>query len=250
MPKFMWSLTQGTAQWYKARAGIPTSSQFHRIMTPKTGKPSEQRHRYAAELISERLLNWQANSLDKVEHIEAGRENEPFAVAQFEEIHEIETRPLGFVTTDDGRFGASPDRVGQVSADQSRVGIVLEAKAPTVPVQMMRLLFGDDESYRCQRMGHLWIAEADKAYFVSYNPRMPLYMVEQGRDEPFIAKLRDALECFSDELEEMTEKAKRLGAFQAFADLVTPAEAELGPALDDPDFVEKWVDLNAGRFAG
>jgi hypothetical protein len=52
-------------------------------------------------------------------------------------------------------------------------------------------------------------------------------MVETGRDEVMIKKLSDALEQFSDELEALTEKARSLGMFQAFAEIVTPAEAEL-----------------------
>ena len=33
---------QGTPAWHEARLGIPTSSNFHRIITPKTRKPSAQ----------------------------------------------------------------------------------------------------------------------------------------------------------------------------------------------------------------
>ena len=208
MPKFFWQLQQGSLEWYRARSGIPTSSAFDRIITPAKGQISEKRHRYAAELIAERLMRWQADSLERIEHIAAGRENEPFAVAQFEAVHEISTESVGFVTTDDGRFGCSPDRVGQVAPDRAHIGVVLEAKCPTVPVQMERLLFGDQDAYRCQRLGHLLVTEADKAFFVSYNPRMPLYMVETGRDEPFIGKIKAALEQFSDELEALTEKAR------------------------------------------
>jgi hypothetical protein len=248
MPRFYWNVQQGSLDWYKLRSGVPTSSQFHRIITPRQGKPSEARHRYAAELIAERLLHWQADPLDKIDHIAHGKENEPFAVAQLEEIHEIATQPIGFITTDDSRFGASPDRVAGVSADQQHISVVVEAKCPTVPVQMERLLFGDDDAYRCQRIGHLWVSEADKAYFISYHPRMPLYLVEQGRDEPFIEKMKDCLERFADELAALTLKADSLGVFQAFAELRTPLDAER-PAppksetmWDDPDFVRQIVE--------
>ena len=167
-------------------------------------------------------------------------------------MHEISTESVGFVTTDDGRFGCSPDRVGQVAPDRSHIGVVLEAKCPTVPVQMERLLFGDQDAYRCQRLGHLLVTEADKAYFVSYNPRMPLYMVETGRDEPFIGKIKAALEQFSDELEALTEKARSLGVFQEFAEVVTPAERDLAGELDwqSPNFVEDFAAKRLGRFEG
>lgn len=237
MPKLFWDLDQGSAQWYALRARIPTASEFNHIITPKTQKLSESRHKYACRIIAGRLLNWQADSLDKIQHIADGKAMEPFAVGQMEIIHDIETKPLGFATTDDGRFGASPDRV-MMSGDA--IAVTAEVKCPTVPVQFERLLFGHDDAYRCQVMGQLWVTEADKAIFYSYNPRMPAYMVETGRDEAFIRKLSDALEQFSDELETLEEKARSLGAYQAFSELLTPAEIEVPTDAD----VQQAVDAD------
>lgn len=213
-------VAQGTAAWYALRMGIPTASEFDKILTPATQKLSSARHKYACRLIAERLLRWQADSLDHVRHIAEGKANEPAAVAQLEFATGLETRACGFLTTDDQRFGASPDRMAGA--------ITIETKAPTVPTQMEYLLMGHGDAYRCQVMGQLWVAEADKSIFYSYHERMPGYMIETGRDEPFIVKLRAALEQFSDELEALTEKARSLGIFQAFAEIVTPADKELG----------------------
>jgi hypothetical protein len=224
VPKLYFDLEQGSADWYRIRSGIPTASEFHSILTPAKMQLSTARHKYAARLIAGRLLNWQADSLEKIDHIRDGKEQEPFAIAQMELVNEIKTRKLGFATTNDGRFGASPDRV-VMSGDA--VSITAEAKCPTIPVQMERLLFGHGSDYAVQVAGQLWVCEADKAIFYSFNPRTPPYMVETGRDEVMIKKLSDALEQFSDELEALTEKARSLGMFQAFAEIVTPAEAEL-----------------------
>ena len=133
MPIFHWDVDQNSADWLQLRAGRPTASEFHRVMTPKQMKPAEARLKYAAEIIAERLVNWQKNSLDKIDHIADGKKNEPIAIARLELIHEIETTPVGFVTTNDGRFGASPDRVAGINADRTRVSTVIEAKSPTVP---------------------------------------------------------------------------------------------------------------------
>ncbi len=243
MPKLFWDLQQGSADWYRIRSKIPTSSEFHCIMTPAKMKLSEQRHAYACRIIASRLMNWQPDSLEKIQHIEDGRLHEPLAIAQLEELYEVDTVPLGFMTTPDGKIGASPDRVANVASDRSSVGIVIEAKCPTVPIQMQRLLFGDDDAYITQRQGHLLVAEADKALFVSYNPRMPLYHVETGRDEVFIKRLKECLDQFGEELEKLTNLAQRLGMFQAFQEIVTPAEAELAPeAALEPlsENVERW----------
>lgn len=243
MPKFFWDVQQGSKQWYDLRAGRPTASEMHRVITPKTMKASEQRKAYACQLIAQRLLNWQVDSLDKIAHVAEGRATEPLAVAAMELAFDLKTEPVGFVLSSDGRFGASPDRVSGVNFDRTAVSITTEVKAPTIPVQMQRLIFGDDDAYRVQRQSQLWIAEADKAIFFSYNPRMPAYLVEDGRDEKFIAALADCLERFSDELEAWTEQARRLGDWQAFEQLVTPVEAERATNLrTGPPMSEEELD--------
>lgn len=241
MPKFYWDIEQGSAPWYSARKGIPTASNFHLIMTPATMKPSASRKGYACRLILERLMNWQADSLDKIEHIAAGKANEPIAIAKMEIVFDIKSEPIGFIASDDGRFGASPDRVSGVSAGRDSVNTVIEAKSPTAHVQMERFLFGHEKpEYRCQRQGQMLVSGADKAIFYSYNERMPDVIVEDGRDEAFLSKLEDCLERFHDELSEWTEKARKWGAFQKFAE-ATPIEAaharnlRTGPVMSEEE---------------
>lgn len=251
MPIFHWDLLQGSPEWYRLRARIPTSSEFHNVITPVKGEISKGRFKYACRILAGRLLNWQADSLEKVENIADGRTNEPLAVAALEEIYEVDTRRVGLITSNDLRFAASPDRVADVAHDGESVGTVVEAKCPTIPVQMERLLFGDESPgsdrpppYRSQRQGHLLVSEADKALFVSFHPQMPLYQVEAGRDEPFLAKMADCLERFSDELAEWDEKARKLGLFQAFSDVRTPFDTERGSAepVDPEAEMRRWLD--------
>lgn len=226
MPIFDWAMEQNTPEWYAKRGGIPTASMFDHVLTPKKMELAAGRKKYACRLIAERLLNWQADDLSGIKQIMDGKTNEPFAVAQLEEIYEIETQKIGFIRTNDGRFGASPDRVAGVNLERTRINTVLEVKCPTIPVQMERLIFGQEDAYRCQVQGQLWIAEAEKAIFYSYTTCTPAYELETGRDEAFIKKLVDALEQFSDELELWTEQARRLGAFQAFAPITPRLEPE------------------------
>lgn len=255
MPNFLWNLQQGSIDWYRARSGIPTASEFGSIMTPQTMKPSASRKKYACRLIAERLMRWQADSLDKIGHIADGKAHEPIAAAKMELVFDIETTPIGFVKTDDGRFGASPDRVAGISPDRTSVNTVIEIKSPTIPVQFERLLMGDDDAYRCQRQGQLWVAQADKAIFFSSNPRMPDYVVEDGRDEAFLSKLVDCLERFHDELEAWTAKAKGLGTYEAFAEMVSPVDAEhgenfrTGPAATEAEIDDLINGPTSKRYA-
>lgn len=247
MPRFHWDVAQGSGEWMKLRAGRPTASNFDQVMTPKMMKPSESRKKYGCRLIAERVMNWQADSLETIKHIADGKENEPLAVAKMELVYDISSELIGFVSTDDGRFGASPDRVAGVSPAKDRVSIVSEVKAPTVPIQMERLIFGDNDAYRCQRQGQLWVAAADKAIFFSYNPRMPDYMIEDGRDEEFIGKLVDCLERFADELDEWERKVRARGAFQAFAELVPPVDAAYANSAQELDDL---INLDTMKWGG
>jgi hypothetical protein len=222
---------QGSQEWYSKRHGIPTASCADLVLTPKRLELASGRKKYAARLIAERLLNYQTDSLDKIDHVLAGKKGEPFAVGQLEEVYEIETKPIGFILTSDRRFGASPDRVSGINKEQTRVDTVVECKVPTIVTQMERLIFGHDDAYILQVQMQLWVAEADKAIFFSWSDRMPAYKVDSGRNEPVIRKLVEALNIFDEELDIWTEKVKRMGAFQAFPNVSTPLDAELGQEM-------------------
>ena len=58
-------LQQGSAEWVKARLGIPTASQFSRIIT-STGKLSGQADGYMHELLAESLLGEPADVANAV----------------------------------------------------------------------------------------------------------------------------------------------------------------------------------------
>ena len=49
------TMEQGTPEWFKAKAGVPSSSNFHRIIT-STGEPSKSINDYAFELAVEKYI--------------------------------------------------------------------------------------------------------------------------------------------------------------------------------------------------
>lgn len=230
MPKIYWDLPQGSPEWYALRSGIPTASEFHRIITPKTMKLSEQHRDYACRIVLGRMMNWRADSLEKIDHIRDGKTNEPMAAGMLAAMDEITLRKVGFVTTDDGRFGASPDRV--VVDATERITTTVEIKCPTPPVQLRRGAYGLDDDYRCQIQGQLLVTEADKAIYYGYHPMMPPHRIEIGRDVKFMSALADALDRFFEELVRVEELARSLGVYQMFAlSLQTPEMAEYRPLV-------------------
>lgn len=258
MPILHWNLQQGSVDWDRLRSTMPTASRFDEILTPAKMQLSASRKKYACQIIAARLVNWQSMSLDKIQHVEDGRRNEPMAVAQLELIRDIETKPIGFIQSTDGRLGASPDRV---VAKGDTIQITVETKCPTAPIQLEYLLAEklaamepkpkDDAAipYRAQRQGQLLIAEAEEAIFYSYNERMPAVYVRTHRDEPFIEKLDAALRQFADELDYLTEEAKRLGAFQPF-EYSSPTDAAYRDQLNTDAEMERLVNQTTYDWGG
>ncbi len=196
MAKFYKEIAQGTTEWREQRAGIPTSSQFHRIVTPK-GKPSKSADMYLFELLAERLtgeLTWNAST----NYMERGHDLEADAIKFYCFTREVETEPVGFVTNDDGTVGASPDQLVGESG-------LLEIKVPKPATHIGYLLQSGTayEEHRTQTQGQLWVTERGWNDLLSYNPALPpaLYRVE--RDEEHIADIARELTAFSQRLESL-----------------------------------------------
>lgn len=214
------NVEQGSGDWFKLRIGLPTASNFDQIVTPKTGQLSKSSVKYAYRLIAERLLNTPMESLEGLAWMDRGKELEPHAVKQYEFVNEVETVPVGFITTDDGKLGASPDRLIKGQA----VGI--EVKCPAPHTHVGYLLDGPGDSYRPQVQGQLFVAELERVDLYSYHPRMPACTIRTVRDEAFIRLLAAALDAFNEQLLEMLERAKSLGIFQAYEEATTPTDFE------------------------
>lgn len=211
---------QGSVEWYRARIGIPTASEFHQIVTPAKGLLSKSSRKYAYRLIAERLLNRPMESVEGQQWMERGKELEPKAAAQYQFVHDVELARVGFITTDDGMIGASPDRIVKGTA----AGVEIKVPSPTVHIGYM--LDGPGDDYRPQVQGQNWVCEFDYVDFYSYSDVMPARVIRTGRDEPYIALLRDALEQFNIQLLVMLQKAREMGVFQAYEEAKTPVEVE------------------------
>lgn len=208
---------QGSPQWIALRLGKPTSSDFHRIVTP-TGKLSVQSKAYAHRLTAERLLNRTLDDLDHLKWVEHGRESEETAAKQFGFEEEVKLRKVGFITTDDRRIGASPDRL-MIGRNEA-----VEIKCCSPQVHIGLLLEGFDREHYPQVQGQLLVGEFDCVTRYAWHAELPSVLNRTYRDEPFIAKLRAALDEFTDGLEEMYHRALASGAFQVAPQVRTPHE--------------------------
>ena len=196
---------QGGPEWLSLRLGIPTSSEFDKIITPKTQKFSASARSFAIRLVTEELLRCPVLDIGSVPAIARGKELEPDAVQMYEFEQGVSTSPVGFITTDDGRIGASPDRL----VDGVPAGV--ELKCPAPHTHMSYLLDGFDADYKVQVQGQMLVGDFEWVDRYSYHPNLPPVRERTYRDEPFIAKLRSALDQFLDLRDELLSQAKAAG---------------------------------------
>ena len=114
------------------------------------------------------------------------------AALAYEFMTDTATEPVGFIPTDDRRYGASPDRL--IGNDG-----LLEAKCP------MRLRRDLDHRHWPQLQGQLLVAEREFVDWVCYLPAQELVVWRCYRHETYIQKLPAALDAFCDKVDEMTE---------------------------------------------
>jgi hypothetical protein len=208
---------QYSEAWYQAHVGIPTASQFHRIITPARGELSKQARNYAFFLAAEQLLNQSLMPAMEVEWMMRGKALEPEAVKHYEFTHDVHCRTVGFVTTDDGLVGASPDRlVGDVGA--------LEVKCPAPHVHLAYSCDGPGDDYRAQVQGQIWVCELEWVDFYSWHPQMPDHCHRWMRDDAYIAKLAHAIEQFLDMKNGILERCRASGYFERRQEIATPTD--------------------------
>jgi len=217
---------QGSAEWVQARLGIPTASQFGRIVTPKTMKLSASSDGYLHELLSERLLNSPVNP-EANQWMERGSELESQAISYYELTTGADSERVGLCLHDGGRVGCSPDRL--VGSEGG-----LEIKCPSAHVHVEHLLGGMSARYMPQVQGCMWITGRLWWDLMSFHPLMPPALVRVSRDEHHIEALSEAVAGFLDRLEESWVRLQRLvgdGAGEAWVREVGLSHAEPAPLL-------------------
>jgi hypothetical protein len=192
---------QGTPEWYQARAGIPTASEFDTVMAKgRGGGDSKTRRTYMLKLIGERLTKEPMWSYSN-EHMERGKVMETEARDLYQMIAEVECQQVGFLRR--GAAGCSPDSL--VGKDG-----MLEIKTKLPHLQLDCILYDElPAEHRAQCQGQLWIAQREWVDFVSYWPGLPLFAKRVFRDEEYIQRLAEAVRVFNEEMEETIAKVNR-----------------------------------------
>jgi putative phage-type endonuclease len=172
---------QRSLEWFQARLGIPTASNFDRLIT-STGKPSASADNYINQLVAERVTGTSVE-VKVTEAMQRGTDLEPEARSLFEFVTDLLVTEAPLCLHDILDAGASPDAF--IGDDA-----LLEIKCPSGHTHVEYLRDGCLPSkYVAQVQGQLWITGKVKAHFLSYHPDFKPLMVVVPRDEMFIAKL-------------------------------------------------------------
>lgn len=191
---------QYSKEWLDLRRGVPTASEFNRILTPKTGELSSQSKKYISELIGDKFRSdYGETEGPDTPDIRRGKEYEAEARCYYEFHTNSTVNKVGFCLDDDGRFGCSPD--GLIGEDGG-----LEVKNPKYSTHAE--WFQDwkkdkvmPAEHKAQAHGSLIVTGRKWWDFMSYYPGLPPLIFRVTPDE-YTEKLRMALNSFWDKYQE------------------------------------------------
>lgn len=231
---------QRSLTWHNLRIGIPTASNFKKIVTPK-GKLSTQADGFMNTLLAEWALGCQLDTPTST-YMEIGTDREPESVASYEFETGRTTAEVGFVSTADGMIGCSPDRL---IGDNG----ILELKNPAAQTHVGYLRSRSiEEEYKPQLQGNLFVCEREWIDVQSYYPALPSVIMRVARDEDYIEALSSALGEFVERLLEARLQLTRDFGVQPKdrRAAVQEAAGELGM---DGDVDQIVAEVLAGRGA-
>lgn len=187
---------QGSDEWWEAKLGFVSASNFHKVLNKKTG-----RGLYMRKLAAERLTSLREDSF-KNEVMEYGSETEQSARRHYEMANDCKIEQVGFVMRDEW-IGGSPD--GLIGKDglieikcplsSTHIEIILDARMPSKHI--------------AQVQGLLWVTERKWCDFVSFDPKVvskPMFCVRIEQDTEYFKMLAGQVGVFVNELKAMINK--------------------------------------------
>lgn len=185
------SCEQNSEEWWAARCGLPTASQFSAVLAKGEGKT---RASYLRKVVAERLTGLPVEGF-KNAHMDRGHEMEPFGRTEYQKLTGNQVEVTGLIVDDELRAGASPDGlVGLVG------GLELKSVLPTTQVETIER-GGVPSEHAAQIQGNLWISGREWWDFGSFCLEMPerlqMFVIRVQRDEKYIANLAKEVARFN-----------------------------------------------------
>ena len=188
---------QGSPMWHADRAGLLTTSQFHRITTPARLEPSKS----VEEYISEAFTQWWTGQPCEEEWsgsywTDRGTAMEPEARTAFAVATGYHCEEIGFIRPLDDRWiGTSLDSLVRDKPGGEIIG-TLELKCPG-PKGFSRYWMDRGavpRKHLMQTQGQLHVTGLTRGWFQAYYPNAPEVLIEFSRDDA----VQDALSAHLD----------------------------------------------------
>ena len=189
-------------EWFKTRCGIPTASNFGKILSP-TGKPSTQAVKYAYQLAGERITGIKEEGYSNA-NMQAGMDREEEGRNFFEFSQGVTLTQVGICYPNERKeYSCSPDSL-ILDAEEG-----FEQKNPIITTQVEYLLAGKLPTiYIPQVQGSMLITGYKAWWFLSYYPSLKPLIIRVERDEKYIELLKTAIYKFNKELDDIVKKIR------------------------------------------
>lgn len=230
---------QGSTQWLYKRCGIPTASEFNNLVTPKRleVRRGQQMDAYVAFKLAERwggpIMSFHGGTLEQGTLIEE-------AAFNWYQWDIAKIKRVGFITTDDGRIGCSPDAWHL----DDTAGV--EIKSPQRPNQVKYLLAGQvPPEYVMQVQGSMLVTGLELWRFCAYSRHLPCLVLNVHRDEAIQEALHDALQLFHEKFDAGMERLVELNDGKPPPPLAVPEKMVFSDDIaagraEDPDEAENF----------
>lgn len=181
---------QGSYQWEYLRLGIPTGSNFSKIITG-TGKPSKSAGPYREKLLIE-YLSGKTSDTFQSDWMLRGIEMEQSALLLYSFLKNVELQSVGLIFKDDYRLvSCSPDSLikGQ------KKGVEIKCPSPKIHEKYLK----DNKlptKHIPQVQGHMYITGFKSWDFMSYHPDYEPLMITVLRDDDYISFMDELINDF------------------------------------------------------
>lgn len=177
---------QNSEEWLAIRSGIPTASEFKKLVTTK-GVRSKTLDTYCLTLAAEVFSGGDLDGWEGNYHTDRGHGLEPEAIESYEFINDCSVEKVGFVTNDEKTAGCSPDGV---VGDEGLLEIkCLKAENHVKNILNYKVTGRCPSDYIQQVQGQMFVCERDWCDLFFYHPKLPALIIRVNKDDDFHASL-------------------------------------------------------------
>lgn len=196
---------QGSPEWFQARLGIPTASEYHTVMASgvKKGEPSKTRQLYLDKLAGERITGKPMENYSN-DYMQRGKDQEQQARDLYSFMYSADVIAVGFIKRTDLNTGCSPDAL---IGDHG----LLEIKTKAAHLMVKAIRDGKENPppehmHQCQ--GGLWVTQRSwvdlNLHCEGFNPIV--YRI--FRNEEYIGRVAEAVGAFNRDLAALVAQVK------------------------------------------